>query len=295
MKCEFCKKNKNNNEFVKSYSPFWEHNNYITCFCYDCVAEKFDLEDLNVGNRVCQQFNLAFFPEDWIKLFKHHDKKTALQKYNAMYFDNNYKTFDWSEQNEKIKQMAETGLIEVLIPELTPELEAKLRQRWGTSENITAEQLFSMEEKYNTIIADFNVDNELTKDVLQKAVRLSQIIDRALDSGLVDKDAIAQYKGLVKEFLSSAETADKGISSIAQIIQKIEYLGFKPSYDKTEINDRLDQAIKNIQDYNRDLFLGETLMQEQYEQMKQLLETADEEWEEEENELTQSTENELVW
>ena len=27
-----------------------------------------------------------------------------LKKYNAMYFDNNYKTFDWSEQNEKIKQ-----------------------------------------------------------------------------------------------------------------------------------------------------------------------------------------------
>lgn len=271
--CLLCGKRKPANELVPSYSPFFP--NYVAPFCYKCIVEKFDCNDLNVANRICQQLNAAFLPDDWVKAFKQNsDPETALKQYLTSVFGINYKTLDWVEQNERLMKLAENGTLENELEDLRPQLEADLRKHWG--DKVEYEDLLRLEEQYNASIGDYNLSTDIQRNLLRKIVRMSLMIDAQLDEGIVDKDLLAQYKNLVKELTSSAEkTPDEGINSFSQVWERMYTLGFRPNFDYGEPKDRLDFAIKNIQDYNRDLFLGESLIQEQYEQTKQLVESMD--------------------
>ena len=242
------------------------------------MVDKFDYNDLNVANRICQLFNVAFFPDDWLKLFRQNEPEVALRQYVASFFGVNMRTYDWSEQNEKLMKVAENGIIDNEIEVLQPQLEQELRQTWGP--NIDTEKLLRLEQQYNASVSDYNLSTDIQRNMLRKIVRMSLMIDEQLDAGMVDKDLIAQYKNLVKDLTSSAEKAEStSINSVSQLLERMEVLGFRPNFDFGTPRDKIDKVLENIQDYNRDLFLGETLIQEQYEQTKELLQNIDNELE----------------
>lgn len=268
MKCNFCNKEKPANEFLPSYSPFYP--NGVMPFCYDCIAAKFDVDDLNQANRICQQANAAFFPDEWVKLTKRETPVQVLKKYFNKYFDVNYYTYDWSEQNEKLKKLAGLGVIEHEIEELRPDLEIELRKFWG---DLSTEELIALERSFNSIVGDFNVQSDIQRDMIKKVSKISLIVDKELNQGIVDKDKISQYQKLADTVMKTLEVnaESKGITSLGQVFDLLERMGYKPNYydgiPKTEI----DLMIQNMQEYNRDLIVGETLISEQYEQMKTLL------------------------
>jgi hypothetical protein len=268
MKCDFCKKEKPTNEFLPSYSPFYP--NGVMPFCYECVADKFDIDDLNQANRICQQANAAFFADEWLKLTKRETPVQVLKKYFNKYFDVNYYTYDWSEQNEKIKKLAELGVLEYEIEELRPEIEKELKKFWG---DLSTEELLALERSFNSIVGDFNVQSDIQKDMIKKVSKISLIVDKELNQGIVDKDKIGQYQKLADTVMKTLEVnvESKGITSLGQVFDLLERMGFKPNYYDGVPKTEIDLMIQNMQEYTKDLVAGETLIGEQYEQMRTLL------------------------
>lgn len=273
MKCDNCRKEKPNAEYAPTSSAFFPQGHIN--ICYDCIEKNVDGNDLNQVDRFCQHCNIAFMPNEWLKLWK-RDEKGAFRKYLNSYYDLNYGKFDWGEQNERLMELAKNGTVEYEIEALKPEYIHKLKINWGDLPEL---DLLRLEKYFNSSLNDYNVQTEAQRDMLRKICRLSIMIDQDLINGKVDKDAIAQYDKLMTSALKTLETTQQeGISSVGQVIEFIERNGYQPRFYEGIPKDELDMLEKNIQEYLRDLVLGEVNITEIYERRKNIVERSEKEF-----------------
>lgn len=276
MKCEACKKEKASAEYAPSSSPFWPHGHINICF--DCIEKLIDGNDLNQVDRFCQHCNITFMPNEWRKIWK-RDGNTAYRKYTHSYYDLNYGKYDWGEQNQKIMDLARKGLVETELDELKPKFLEELKLTWGEMEEI---ELIRLEKYFNSSLNDYNVQTEAQRDMLRKICRISIMIDSDLINGIVDKDKITQYEKLMTSALKTLETTqEEGISSVGQVIEYIERNGYQPRFYEGIPKDEIDMLMKNIQEYLRDLILGEVNLTDIYDRRKNMKEIKLDELEEE--------------
>lgn len=272
IKCESCGENKSPSDFMPSTGKYWPNGRINVC--YDCIAVSVDGDDLNDVDRLFQHANMAFFPDEWRKLWR-REKERAFRKYAEIYNEINYYKYDWGEQNDKISQLARTGVIETELSELKPSLIEKLKITWGEMNEL---DLLRMEKYFNSALKDYNVKKETERDLLRKIVRLSIIIDNDLMRGETDKVKVDLYDKLMKTALNTLEASkQKGITSISQIIEFIEKNGFKPTYYNGIPKDEIDMILEDIKEYLRDLVQGEVNLGEIYERKRaQILALEDE-------------------
>jgi hypothetical protein len=246
--------------------------------CYSCIESFIDGNNLNEVDRLMQHANMAFFPNEWRKMWKREGTK-AFRKYANSYNEINYYKYDWSEQNEKLIELARTGVIETELDELKPSAIKELQLKWG---NMPELDLIRLEKFFNSSLADYNVQTEAQKDMLRKIARLSVLIDQDLTEGMVDKDKISQYDKLMSSALKTLETTQSnGITAIGQVIEFIEKNGYKPRFYEGVPQDEIDMIEQDIKEYLRDLVQGEVNLTEIYERKRKEL-TSD--WDEEVNE-----------
>ena len=205
MICEQCRKKKPISEYMPSSGSFWP-NGYIN-ICYDCIESSVDGKDLNQVDRLLQHANMAFLPNEWRKIWS-REGQSSFRKYANMYFDINYYKYDWSDQNERLMKLAEDGMIDTELDELTPAFIAELKVTWGDLPEI---ELLRLEKLYNSSLGDYNVQKAVDKDMLRKMARVSILIDQGLLKSKIDKDLMAAYDKLVssikKSLRSRAEQA----------------------------------------------------------------------------------------
>lgn len=257
--CAQCNKPQSSTEFMPSSSPFWPQGRIN--ICYTCVESMVDGNDLNQVDRLMQHANMAFLPEEWRKMWT-REKNAAFRRYANSYYDINYYKYDWSEQNERLMELAKVGVIETELSELRPALVERLKLTWGEAEPV---DLLRMEKYYNASLNDYNVSRETERDMLRKIVRLSILIDEDLMRGETDKDKVGMYDKLMKSALSTLEVSKtEGITSIGQICEFIERNGFQPTFYEGVPRDEIDMMMENMQEYTRDLILGEVNIAEMY-------------------------------
>lgn len=263
QKCELCTKTKPEGEFIPSSSPFWVKGRIN--ICYSCIESLVDGEDLNQVDRLMQFANMAFMPNEWRKIWKREGTK-AYRKYTQTYFDFNYYKYDWGDQNEKLMGLARRGVVEAELDELKPAFIQELKVRWGNLDEI---DLLWLENYYNSILADYNVDAETQRDQFRKICRMSLVIDKNLQNGNIDKDFMTQYNNFMTSALKNVEkTQTNGITSISQIVEFIERNGYVAKFYDGVPRDEIDMIIENIKEYIADLVRGETNLPEIYAQIK---------------------------
>ena len=262
--CQFCNKQKKTTEFMPSSGAFWA-SGHIN-ICYSCVEKMVDGNDLNQVDRLFQFANMAFMPQEWRKIWK-REGKAAFRKYSNNYYDFNYYKYDWGEQNEKLMDLARKGLVETEVEELKPELIRNLKIRWG---NLEEYDLLWLENYYNSILADYNVQAETQRDQFRKICRMSLTIDKMLQQGQIDKDFMTQYNNFMTSALKNVEKNQSGaITSVGQIVEFIERNGYKAKFYDGISRDEIDRIIENMKEYVGDLVRGETNLPEIYAQVKQ--------------------------
>lgn len=163
-------------------------------------------------------------------------------------------------------EAAKHGVVEVELEELKPGLIKELKIRWGDLEEM---DLLWLENYYNSILADYNVDAETQRDQFRKICRMSLVIDKNLQKGLIDKDFMTQYNNIMTSALKNIEkTQSNGITSISQIVEFIERNGYVAKFYDGIPRDEIDMIIENIKEYTADLVRGETNLPEIYAQIK---------------------------
>ncbi len=267
MKCEKCNTNKDKSKFAPTTSKFFPSGHINICF--PCVNKHVSGDDLNQVDRFLQHCNIAFYPNEWRKIWK-REPHTAFHKYTHTHYDLKYTKYDWGEQNEKLKDVARKGVIDSELEELSPFLIQELKIKWGDLPEI---DLIRLERYYNASLSDYNVSTEVQRDILRKICRLSLIIDSNLTEGKIDKDAITQYDKLMNSALKTLETSQsEGITSVSEVVAFIEQNGFQPKFYTGIPRDELDLMEQNSQEYLRDLILGEVNLTDLYEARKRLVE-----------------------
>lgn len=263
-KCEMCNKSQAEAEYMPSSSPFWPRGHIH--ICYTCVEQLVDGNDLNQVDRLLQLSNTAFIPQEWRKLWKREGLK-AFRKYANLYNDFNYYKLDWSEQNEKLMEMAKQGTIEVELEELKPAYLNQLKRRWGDMEEF---DLLWLETYYNNIMSDYNVQEETQRDLFRKICRMSLRIEKDLQNGTIDKDFMTQYNNFMNSALKNIEKKESNaITSVGQIVEFIERNGYRANFYDGVPRDEIDMIIVNMKEYIADLVRGETNLPEIYAQVKQ--------------------------
>ena len=266
MRCESCNQNHNPQNFAPTTSPFFP-TGYIN-ICFDCVISAVDGNNLNQVDRFLQHCNIAFMPNEWRKIWK-REGDAAFKKYTNIYFDLKKAKYDWGEQNEKLMELAKQGLATSQLEELEPEFLDKLKVEWGDLPKL---DLLRLEKFFNSSLNDYNVQTEAQRDMLRKVCRLSVLIDDDLSEGIVDKNKIQQYDKLMNSALKTLEqTQGDGITSVSEVIEFIEANGFQPKFYNDTPRDEIDELEKNIQEYLRDLVLGEVNLTELYESRKRII------------------------
>lgn len=262
--CQFCKKKKKPADFMPSSGAFWAAGHINICF--DCIEKNVDGNDLNQVDRLLQFANMAFMPQEWRKIWK-REGKAAFRKYAHNYYDFNYYKYDWGEQNEKLMDLAKKGLVDGELEELKPEMLRQLKTRWG---NLEEYDLIWLENYYNSILADYNIQAETQRDQFRKICRMSLSIDKMLQQGQIDKDFMTQYNNFMTSALKNVEKNQTGaITSVGQIVEFIERNGYKAKFYDGVSRDEIDMIIENIKEYVADLVRGETNLPEIYAQVKQ--------------------------
>lgn len=261
MKCKKCKKEKVIQDFAPAYSPFWLDGHID--ICYDCLDKMVDYSDLNQVDRLCQYANMAFLPEEWRKMLK-REGAGAFRKYANVYHEINYYKFDWGQQNEELKRVAEEGMAAFELEELKPVVLRDLRLKWG--EAATEMDLVRMERYFNRSLSEWGVTKETEKDQLRKVVRLSVMMDNSLASGKPNKELSEMYNKLMAQLSKTVgDKEEVGYNSLSQLVAFIERNGYKPQFYDGVPRDEIDMMMDDIQGYLRDLVASEVNFEEMLE------------------------------
>ena len=262
LQCQMCEDILPLTEFMPSKSPFWakKHIN----ICYDCVGSLVDYRDLNQVDRLLQFANIAFEPNEWIKIYNRVPEGEVFRQYAAITQHKNYIKMDWGEQNQLLIESAKVGTVNAKFDDLAPEFFRAMRRKWG---NFTDDELVFLEEFYNGMINDYAVQSKTDKDLLKKFAIVSLGYEKQLMEGeSIDKNLMTAYQNLLSTIKKDIETEnDQLITSIGEVIEFIEREGYEPKFYDGISRDEADRIIEDNQDFLRNLIGGAVNLQSTYE------------------------------
>lgn len=251
QKCQFCGKNKPLEEYISSSSPFWA-NGHIN-ICYDCIKATVDYTDLNAVDRLLQFANIAFEPNEWVKIYN-REQDNVFELYTRSRSMKNYLKYDWGEQNQLLIKKAKAGIIDTEIDDLAPEFYSKMRVKWG---DFPDQHLRYLEQFYNEMLNDFSVSTATDRDLLKKFAITALKNEELLKRGELDKTVMQSYQEFYKMVQKSlGEAKEQEISSIGEIVAMIEKKGYQPNFYDGVPRDEIDLMIDDIQRYNKQLVAG---------------------------------------
>ncbi len=248
--CFICKKEKVSSHFVKTRNPFFK--NHRTPMCKSCLADSIDFENFIEIQYVLTMLYLPFVPDLWEKCvddkpdnpFGTYAQRIGLPCYQT--FEPG-PVFRFKEVLKKFDENPYQARLEMLPPTETREL----KKIWG--EGFALVDCLKMQDYYQEMKLDFNIENRGHDDYLRKIIRTSFSADKQLEEGNMGEyqKMIKVYNDLMKaaEF-SAASKKDKKkdgeLNSVALLYEMCERKGFIPEYHNEEAPDIVDTTEKNL-------------------------------------------------
>ena len=273
--CEKCHKSYSCDSFTEVKSPFFCDG--MLPICNDCIEQMMSINEYNLDffDKLCQWADIPFLVEEWTKLYEYNKEKT-FSLYARMYKEGKYENVDWREVTKKYKEMAEKSKLETAIPILQEEKLRAAREKWGA--NYTAEELSYLENLFQGILNTQNVVGDLQIDNAKKICKISLIIDNRIRAEEDFKDELASYDRLVKiaDFTPKNIKNANDFNSVGELFAFLEKRGWVNKFYDGANRDTVDNTMKNIQLYNRNLYINETGIAEDIERKIEGLKIAQE-------------------
>lgn len=145
--------------------------------------------------------------------------------------------------------------------ELSDEDRRYLRLKWGKA--YKPEEWVRLEQLYTEMTQSYDIQGAGHEDVLKLVCKTSLKANQLLDIGDVDgaQKMVKMYDSLMKsgKFTAAQNKTEEGeyINSISEFVALCEKEGFIPRYYTDGPQDRVDETIKDMNDYTRSLVVGE--------------------------------------
>ena len=257
-KCSKCGRVLPLENFAATFSPFFTDGHVDICnMCITQYLVKNDFEWKNV-DKVCQWADIPFIVREWTKIKEMNDASAAWGVYSRIFAGREYENLGWADYNKQYKVLQEKGLIEEEIPKVREKKYIDLKRKWGS--NYCDEELNYLEDLYKGLKNTQNVNGALQIDQAQKLCKLSLEIDSRIREGDKEVDKfLSSYDKLVKtaEFTPKNSKNAADFDSCAELFFWLEKKGHLNKYYDNVTRDVLDETLKNIENYNRRLYVNE--------------------------------------
>lgn len=262
--CDKCHQTKGKESFIEVKSPFFSDG--ALPICANCIEKMMLINagDYNFYDKLCQWADIPFLTDEWSKLYQFNKEKT-FEIYAKMYKKGQYENADWREVSKKYQELEKQGKLHNAIPELQEEEYQKLRRDWG--ENYSTQELIALENLFQGILNTQNISNKLQSTDVRRICKISLIIDDKIREGVDFKDDLANYEKLVKIAALSPKDVKNAndFNSVGELFAYLEKKGWENKFYDGVSKDIVDETMKNIQLYVRNLYVNETGISEDIE------------------------------
>ena len=273
-KCTRCGRVLRLSEYSKTHNQFYTDG--ILPICNECIATQIE-ESPNKWdtiNKICQWADIPFIVKEWERVCSITLPNETWATYAKIFSTQEYESIGWADYYKQYKRLKEVGLIEEEIPGMREKRYADLRRKWG--ENYDDDELNHLEDLYRGLMNTQNITGALQIDQAQKLCKLSLEIDNRIRAG--DKE-VDKFMSSYDKIIKSAEFTPKNaknatdFDSFAEVAYWLEKHGkINRFYDNTT-RDVIDEALKNIENYNQRLYINEGGIGEEITQRLRALQT----------------------
>lgn len=274
-KCTKCGKIKTVSQFSKTKNKFFIEG--ILPICNECISN--DIEDHNSDwqyiDKLCQWADIPFIVKEWDRVSNVTLPQETWAAYTKIFANREYDSLGWGDYYRQYKKLKEVGLIEEEIPEVREKRYKDLRRKWG--ENYDDDELNHLEDLYRGLMNTQNINGALQIDQAQKLCKLSLEIDNRITAG--DKE-VDKFMSSYDKIIKSAEFTPKNaknatdFDSFAEVAYWLEKHGKINKFYDNVTRDVIDEALKNIENYNQRLYINEGGIGDEITQRLQILTAA---------------------
>lgn len=273
--CTKCGRTLSFSDFAPTTSYFYP-DGYLP-ICNDCIDFFLSSQHYNweAVSKICQYADIPFIPAEWERIKELNGSNTFL-KYAEVFCGKEFEDLGWGDYFREFKRLKEANKIEDELPEIREEKYEKLRKRWGR--NYDEEELEYLENLYIGLTTTQNVNGALQGDQALKICKISLEVDQRIREGADFDKLLASYDKLVKV----AEFTPKNVKNIndfdttGELIKWMEKKGWRNKYYDGVTRDVVDETMKNIQSFNRRLYINESSVGDEITQRIEGLKTAKE-------------------
>lgn len=196
--CPRCKRDKEENQFLATTSPF--HPGGRSIYCVDCLERMVPSEDLAKVDKLMQWLDWPFLLDQWTKLQK-VGKERTLHLYAKMIEDRKQQynfNLDWKTVNDQWLEEDAAGTLGDFVDGATDVFLQKMRRKWPSEVDRTIEDYHYLEDLYNDLLATQNLITATQRDDAKRLCEIGLIINKKLRSGLDAKNEMAMYHNIIK-------------------------------------------------------------------------------------------------
>ncbi len=259
--CKACGKKQNDTQFPKGRNPFFVDGRISICRA--CLE---DMVDYDNPLEVQYALSLLFLPyiEDvWQKILSKGASNpfgVYLSKLNLV----QYKDYEpaiihrLKTQMEKFDEDPYQSRLDIMTEDEAQFLRIQWGEVWDLKDSL------KMQDYYERMKREFNINNASHDDTLRKIIKTSLTADKALEKG-----SIGDFQKLTKTFndmmkqaeFSAASKKDKRddgtLNAVGVLYALAEKQKFIPRYHNEEDPDVVDKTEKNIMSYTKRLITNE--------------------------------------
>ena len=257
-KCNRCGIMSTTEDFAPTHSPFYP-DGFIP-ICHKCATRYLREHDFDweYVDRLCQYAGIPFIVREWERLSELNGPDNVWGIYSKIFANDSYKSLGWNDYFHQYKKLKEAGCVESEMPLLAEEHIKSMQRTWGA--NYSEEELNYLEDLYKGLLITQNVNGALQIDQARKLCKLSLEIDSRIRAGDKDVDKfLSSYDKLVKsaEFTPKNARNAADFDSFAEVGMWLEKRGHQNKFYDDVTRDVIDEALKNIENYNQRLYINE--------------------------------------
>lgn len=261
--------------------------------CFECINEQLKYDNIQHADFFCRTYNLPFDPDKWIEIAQEYKEDTfeIYTEYMFTHYEtqgnlvNLYYTGStadlWAATNKEWEKSRSLYDIMSRIEPIKQGYIDRGHLRWGPQYSF--EELYRLDDIYTHTLKANAVTNPIQKAAIRSLCKVQIEMDKAIEAedAKAIKDFGSTWATLAKQadledMIANTKTDD--ITTLSELCQLIEDLGYKLKHFDGIDRDEIDVAIRDIQETNKRLVLEATglmnQLQDMIEQKKQQTEEA---------------------
>ena len=255
--CAWCNRSVSLSQFTRANPLFLKDGYAPVCNqCLDiyCKEQNFAWDKID---ELCRLLDVPFIVEE-VERLSTQNPDSFFSVYSEIYRGEAYKSINWRYYHDQYLSLRDSNQLEDEIPLVREKKYAELREIWG--KNYDEDQLKYLEDFYQGLKLSQNINGSLQEDQARKLCKLSLQIDELIRAG--DKDVekfMSSYDKIIKagDFTPKNVKNASDFDSIAELVYWLEKRGWVNHYYDNATRDVIDETIKNIENYNQQLYINE--------------------------------------